>query len=233
MKKIIKKLPFLYKRLLKIKQNCFDVARKSYSQFGEDLVLSTFCKPNKKNKGFYVDVGAYHPKRFSNTYFYYKRGWRGINIDAKPGSMDIFKKKRKRDINIETGVSSVTGTLDFFIFKEPAYNTFSKERADKLISSGIDFDRKEEVGLERLEDLLDNNIPKGICIDFLSIDVEGLDLDVLKSNNWSKYKPKFILVEMGDFNIETIKDSEIYKYLISKGYKLLSVVYITLIFGYE
>src|SRR5437868_6288327 len=75
----------------------------SYSQDGEDLVLSRFL--SSENKGFYVDVGAHHPTRFSNTYFFYKKGWRGINIDAMPGSMIAFDKMRPRDTNVEAAIS--------------------------------------------------------------------------------------------------------------------------------
>ena len=66
--------------------------RHSYSQEGEDLVLRKIFK--KQDKGFYVDVGAHHPKRFSNTFLLYKKGWNGINIDATPGSMKLFNKFR-------------------------------------------------------------------------------------------------------------------------------------------
>ena len=76
---------------------------KSYSQEGEDIILARIF--GKQQNGFYVDVGAHHPYRFSNTYFFYKRGWKGINIDAMPGSMKIFNKYRPRDKNIEAGIS--------------------------------------------------------------------------------------------------------------------------------
>mgnify|MGYP001334584774 CR=1 FL=1 len=75
-------------------------------------------------KGFYIDVGAHHPKRFSNTYLFYKRGWSEINIDAMPGSMKIFDKQRPRDINIEKPVSNEKKIMDFYIFNEPALNSF-------------------------------------------------------------------------------------------------------------
>ena len=83
-------------------------ARDSYSQEGEDLIMEhfLFCKPT----GFYVDVGAHHPKKYSNTYRLYRRGWRGINIDANPGSMVEFRRVRPRDINVEAGVGAVSGT---------------------------------------------------------------------------------------------------------------------------
>lgn len=82
---------------------------KSYSQEGEDLLLSRIF--GDKKDGFYIDVGAHHPFRFSNTYLLYKRGWRGINIDAMPGSMKLFNRFRPRDINIECGVASGGGEL--------------------------------------------------------------------------------------------------------------------------
>lgn len=87
---------------------------KSFSQEGEDVILQDLFL--KKKKGTYIDIGAHHPKRFSNTYFYYRRGWRGINIDAQPGSMNLFNIYRKKDINIECGIGLESGNLDYYIF---------------------------------------------------------------------------------------------------------------------
>lgn len=234
MKKIIKKkFPSFYNFLRKIKDYFVKLYRKSYSQFGEDMVLSSFLFEDKIENGFYVDVGAYHPKKYSNTYFYYKKGWSGINIDAKPGSMELFNKQRRRDINLEVGVSKEEKKLYFYIFKESAYNTFSKELADSCMKNKIPFDKKVEINNLRLENILDKYLPKNKKIDFMSIDVEGLDLQVLESSNWSKYIPTYVLIEMHNFSIKSIMESDIYRFLINKGYKLVSVVYITLIFKYE
>ena len=83
-----------------IRERWFDIyAKRSYSQEGEDMLLDRFLED--RSVGFYVDVGAHHPKRFSNTYRLYCRGWRGLNIDANPGSMTLFQKLRPRDINVE------------------------------------------------------------------------------------------------------------------------------------
>ena len=99
----------------------------SYSQEGEDLILKRLFDGQKK--GLYVDVGAHHPKRFSNTYLFYKMGWRGINIDAMPGSMEKFKEVRPEDINIEAAISDKDELLTYYIFNESALNTFSKAGA--------------------------------------------------------------------------------------------------------
>lgn len=85
-------------------------ATKSYAQEGEDLLLRRIFE--HKHNGFYVDIGAHHPFRFSNTYLLYKRGWRGINVDAMPGSIKLFAKFRPRDVNLECGVGLGGGAID-------------------------------------------------------------------------------------------------------------------------
>ena len=152
--------------------------RRSYSQEGEDLVLRKIFKKNQN--GFYVDVGAHHPKRFSNTYLLYLKGWKGINIDATPGSMKIFNKMRPRDINIELGVSSSEGKLDYYLFNEPALNSFSKKLSDKRKENNPNFSKKiVKVDVKPLKEIL-NIYLKNYKIDFLNVDVEGMDLDVLQ-----------------------------------------------------
>jgi FkbM family methyltransferase len=218
--------------LIKVKLLFYGFSRKSYSQFGEDLVLATFLDVYSKKNGFYVDIGAYQPKKFSNTFFYYKKGWHGINIDAKPGSMKPFIKKRKRDINLEVGISVEEKEIEFNIFEESAFNTFSRELAESSMLEGIRLKEKVLVTTARLESVLDKYVAVNQRIDFMSVDVEGFDLEVLKSNNWDKYKPEYILAEMHNVDIVNIENSLIYQYLANKGYKLVSVVYVTLIFKY-
>jgi FkbM family methyltransferase len=231
---IKKTFPLLYRSLRKIKIKYVGLSRISYSIAGEDLVLSTFLlEADKVKRGFYVDIGAYNPIRFSNTYYFYKKGWSGINIDAKPGSMKVFERKRKRDINLEVGISKKEDKIDFYIFEESAYNTFSKNLAESNISKGIPLDKIITVETKRLEDILDKYLPANKKIDFMSIDVEGLDLEVLESNNWNKYKPSYILIEMHNVDIENIRMADIYKFLVGKNYRLVSLAYITLIFKYE
>ena len=124
-----------------------------YSQEGEDLLLDRLLCG--QNKGFYVDVGAHHPARFSNTYLFYKRGWCGINIDAMPGSMQNFDKVRPRDINVECGVASVAGTLMYYRFNEPALNTFDTTEAAQKNKPPYQVVDRIEVTVECLDTLLD------------------------------------------------------------------------------
>ena len=103
-------------------------AKNSYSQEGEDMILIRLFE--KQEKGFYVDVGAHHPQRFSNTCFFYKKGWWGINLDAMPGSMKKFIRKRPKDINLEIAISDKEQILKYYIFNEKALSSFSKELSE-------------------------------------------------------------------------------------------------------
>lgn len=223
--KVYKILVYLYDRFFNSFKN------NSYSQEGEDLVLQRIF--SEKKTGFYIDIGAHHPKRFSNTYFFYKKGWRGINIEPKPGSKNTFDKIRPRDINIEAAISAHVEKLTYYMFSEPALNTFLQEKANILTHNNISvLIRKLEIQTTTLKQILDKYLPDITPIDFLSIDTEGLDFDVLKSNDWDKYKPRIILAEDKDFTIESPQESDIYKYLSERGYRLISKTFKTLIFQY-
>jgi len=233
LKKIIKIIlpKSIIEKLIALKNNYLDgYALKSYSQEGEDMILRRLFE--KQQKGFYVDVGAHHPMRFSNTYFFYKKGWNGINIDAMPDSMKLFNKVRPRDINIEKPVSDKKQVLTYYAFNEPALNGFSKELTEERNNANNNYHVIFEKDIETLtlEEILDNNLPKDKNIDFLSIDVEGLDFMVLMSNNFEKYKPKVILIEILGSSLKDIEDNEITKYLKQYDYSIYAKAVNTVIF---
>ncbi len=201
---------------------------KIYSQEGEDIILSEFF-PNKTD-GFYVDVGAHHPMRFSNTHMFYKKGWRGINIDAMPGSMKAFERKRPRDINLEIGVSGKEGEMTFYMFDDPALNGFSMEISkDRDKNSNFEIIEERKIKTYPLSKILNKYLPKDQKIDFMSIDVEGLDMMVLESNDWKRYSPRYLLVECIGDTVEDIMQDKIYRFLSEKGYKIVGKTYRTLI----
>jgi len=192
----------------------------SWSQEGEDLILNRIF--GAQRSGFYVDVGAHHPKRFSNTFLFYKRGWRGINIDATPGSMNAFNKTRPRDINLELGIGEKQGKLDYFVFNEPALNGFSRDLSDERneADSAFRIESVIKVDVLPLRQVLDNHLPAGQVIDFMSIDVEGLDFQVLKSNDWNKYRPTYVLAEILCSSLHEIEQSEIGQFMRDQNYVL-------------
>jgi hypothetical protein len=190
----------------------------SFSQEGEDLVLRRIFGSRKN--GFYVDVGAHHPFRFSNSYFFYRSGWRGINIDAMPGVKKVFEFARPRDINLEIGVGLNTGLLTYYQFNEPALNTFSIEEVEKKTSLKYWVVNKNEIQVLRLDEILDKYLPQNQNIDFMSIDVEGMDEEVAKSNNWCKYRPNYLILEILDQTLLTISQNRTYKFMCDQGYRL-------------
>lgn len=196
-------------------------SRSYFSQEGEDILLARLFNDGKP--GTFVDVGAHHPFRFSNTYALYLRGWRGINIDAMPGSMSLFRKHRRHDINLELGVARNVGSMTFTVFDEPALNTFDVELAEARETGGQPVLRRVSVDCLPLADILARYpMPATGRNSFLSIDVEGLDLQVLQSNDWVAYRPSIIVVEAAGTSVSEIMSSEMTDYLGKQGYVLFS-----------
>jgi hypothetical protein len=205
----------------------------SWSQEGEDLILRRIF--GSKLDGFYIDVGAHHPRRFSNTYLFYKLGWRGLNIDAMPGSMVPFNKDRPRDINVEIGIGPHECLLDYYVLNEPALNSFSKELSDERHDSNSAYQIKEviKVNVLPLSEVLDHYLPKGQKIDFMSVDVEGLDFEVLKSNDWTRHRPKFVLAEILGSSLHEIEQTNIGRLMTAAGYAVYAKSMNTVFFRVE
>jgi FkbM family methyltransferase len=220
-------LPQKLKKLIAIET--FPFRNNSYSQEGEDLIIDKLL--GYKKNGFFVDIGAHHPLRFSNTAIFYKRGWKGINIDAMPDSMVEFNKLRKLDINLETAISNEEETKLFYIFNEPALNTLNKEEAlSKDGKNGYKILQTIEVKTVKLKTVFNQYIGNNE-IDFISIDTEGNDLNVLKSNDWKKYKPKLILVEeLKNKQFHDLINSELVTFLKEHNYSIVAKTINTLFF---
>jgi len=196
-----------------------------FSQFGEDRIINELIKKNYKN-GFYVDVGCYHPKKYSNTHLLHKdRGWSGINIDIEEDKIKTFNILRPNDINICCPVSSVKKYIKINKFGNFHVGSYvSKVNNIKNIPS-------ENVKLTKsLNQIIKNTKYKNREIDLLNIDTEGSDFDVLKSIKLKKYNPKIIIIESHLKDINKILSSKIYKYLIKSKYKLRSWSFFSLIF---
>lgn len=219
-KKSLLKLKFLV--WARLKANLYPSFYHSHSQFGEDMVVRFLT--NDIKKGFYVDIGAHHPVYYSNTHHFYCKGWQGINIDGTPGTMDIFNVLRSRDINLELLLSpeNKEESVEFYMFEQPALNTFDKEMVDKALASGTRLIKKKTMKTKTLVEVLDSYLPKGTNIDLMSIDVEGLDEAILMSNDWEAYKPKILIFEKHDIPIGEIENLEIINYLSNRGYQIVA-----------
>ncbi len=209
------------------------VGKISYAQEGEDLVLARLLGMPREQPGFYVDIGAHHPCRFSNTHYFHLHGWRGINVEPMPGSMEVFKEYRPDDINLELAVFDQATRLIYYSFSEPALNTFSPEIAALYQTFGYRLTGQIEIPTVTLVHVLEHYLPKDVAtIDFLSVDVEGADLEVLQSNDWDRFRPTYVLAE--ELNVRTLaqaQEASIARFLQSKNYLPIAKTVNTVIFG--
>ena len=223
-------LKYIYYFFQSIKKNKY--VKKSYSGGAIDLIIDYYFKDKKE--GIYVDVGAYHPLRGSNTYKLFKRGWSGINIDLDPQTTDIFNHFRPKDENICAAVSDLAVEKKlFFHHNRSAINTLEEK---------LGYRAKEirRIKTTTLNEILENSKFKLLDLDFLSIDVEGHELDVIKGLDLQKYPIKIIVIEHQDpkmkkvefYNqdIERTIQSDIYNYMKSKNYVLINWLHSDLVF---
>ena len=168
--------------------------KSSQSQFGEDKKVIKLFHKNKK--GIYVDVGCFHPIRQNNTYLMYKLGWKGINIDLNPLSIELFNVARPNDINICAALSSKKSTETvYFDHSLSSLNTISKEHILFLKKAfGLNKLEKRKIKTITLTSILKKN--KIRKIDFMNIDIEGSELKVLKTINFNYFDIKVICIEV-------------------------------------
>jgi FkbM family methyltransferase len=162
-----------------------------YAQYNEDVILAALLAD--VTKGFYVDVGANHETYHSVTRYFYDRGWSGINIEPIPRLIEEIADKRKRDINLQLAISTEPGEMNFREYPEhdglSTLSSDSKADPTKQDIPHTDYTIK----VEPLRAVFKQQ--KVSAIDFLKIDVEGYEKEVLQSNDWHKYRPTVIAIE--------------------------------------
>ena len=191
--------------------------RPSFSQFGEDRILDEHFRGVEN--GFYIEVGAYHPFCFSNSYLFYRKGWRGILVEPNPKSARLLKRWRKGDLVLETAVSTFEGSGELTC----------DTTTSRLLAKEKNETTEHEIAKVQvctLESILSRHA-KGVKVDFLSIDCEGHDLQCLESNDWKKYRPRVVLAE--ELSANPIR-GRIVEYLQAEGYDLFAWAGPTLIF---
>ncbi len=194
--------------------------RNSYSQWGEDQIIKDFFKDKKK--GFYVDVGCFHPIMYSNTCLLFDNGWNGINIDLNQASIDLFNIVRPHDYNFCEAVSDEIQEKDLFLdYYLSPISTIEKSFYDESDKKVVFVDLiKKKIITKKFDDIVQKitDLPK---IDFLNIDCEGHDYNVLSSIDLNHYSPELICIETHKFNNEeTIMYQNIIKLLKNYGYKI-------------
>ncbi len=198
-----------------------------FSQLGEDVVLWHMLQTVQG--GFYVDIGAHHPRRYSNTYLLHRfRAWRGMNVDADPRAIEAFQAERPSDINICAAVSDEEMELSLTLFEDGAVNSLDPALAQHHMKHFAHRETKT-VKTKTLASLL-GQLPQGVEIDLLTVDVEGLDERVLRSSDWSRFRPKVVCVEDHHFDAPSMQSNSLFNFLLSMKYRLVAHVFATSIY---
>lgn len=193
--------------------------RNSYSQSGEDAIMDYIFSLRGISKPTYIDIGANHPFYLNNTALFYERGCRGINVEANPDLIKEFKVQRPADININIGIADKENEMDFYVMEDNTLSSFSKEETDAMVVHGKKLAAVKKIKLTTVEKILDEYCD-GVFPDILSIDVEGLDFQILKTIDFANNSPKIICVEAAEYSPigAGARRTEMIDFLVENGY---------------
>lgn len=198
--------------------------KRAYSQQGEDLIIDSLLKSISVEKPFYLDIGANHPIKLSNTYFFYRKGASGICIEPNTEFRFLYSIFRRRDQLLNIGLTGgSTSKAQYYIMDWHEFNTFDKEHATALEAF-----YKGRNAIQRVVELPILNVNEFIQkyvrrpIDLINLDVEGLDYDILSAFDFNAQTPKVICVETKDFS-NGKEQSKIHNHLTQKGYILYAM----------
>lgn len=222
----------LYRALGKLSHQVVGSGHTSYSQCGEDMIIRYIFDALHIPTPTYLDIGAHHPTYLNNTFVFYQSGAQGVNIEPDPRLLSAFDKLRPRDTNINVGITEKKGVLDFYVMSVPTLNTFSAEDAHAATREGkTKIDEIIKVPVIPINDVLEDHF-SGKALDFVSLDVEGLDLQILRSFNFVRWRPKVLCVETITYSEQHKgkKIPDIERILLDQNYFVYADTHINTIF---
>lgn len=167
---------------------------RSYSQYGEDLIVATYFRMRGQSGGFYVDIGAFHPRKFSNTHLLHRAGWQGIAVDVDRRKLRAFEIARRGRVHaIHAAVAPTAGVSTLYKFDRiwSEIDTIDRKTAEQYRdASGVAFST-EVIRAVSINDVL-SEAPR---VDFLNLDIEGIDVDVLERLDVARFRPRLICFE--------------------------------------
>lgn len=205
--------------------------RRSYAQCGEDLILRFVFDSLRIPMPTYLDIGAHDPHKLSNTYLFYEGGSSGVNVEPDPALYSGLESARPRDVNLNIGIGETEDVLKLHVMSTRTLNTFSDKEANRLIEQGFAVESVLDIKVLTVNDIL-NKYFKEAAPDFVSIDVEGLDIQILRSFDFARWRPKAFCVETITFssNRDGKKIPEIAEILCAHGYFPFADTYVNTIF---
>ncbi len=203
----------------------------SYSQCGEDVVMNHLINWLGLSEITYLDIGTNDPKKFNNTYFFYRKSNYGVLVEPSPELCKKIIKARPNDVCINAGVGiSVDKEMKYYQMIPNTLSTTCADKADEYVSMGVKLEKVISVPLVNINDLIFENFGGPPVI--LSVDVEGLDAEIIKSIDLTKYRPTIVCAETITYSNanQEIKLDEITDYLKSNEYLVYADTYINTIF---
>ena len=186
----------------------------SHSQYLEDIFIDSIFRG--KTTGTYVDIGANDPSELSNTKRFYDRGWSGVNVEPDVTMYEKISRVRQRDINLNVGIGGATDNLTFFQLSPNTLSTFNKKAAMQSVKKeGATIVSETTVPVISLAELFRTTLSDR-PVDFLSVDAEGYEVEILSSNDWKIYRPIAIIVE-----VNQDKEGRVVTLLKKQGYILV------------
>lgn len=204
--------------------------RVSFAQSGEDLIAWSIFNTIGIRYPKFLDIGAHHPRHLSNTALFHFLGSRGMNIEPDPGLFPEFVRQRPDDINLNVGVAPVNGTSTFYRMRDPSLSTFCEAEAKRRsIEYGMAIEEEVKAPVRKIAEILDEHAFRP---DFLSIDVEGHELDILKTYDFQNHRPAVICVESLGFSTrgDGVKNHEVCSYVSAQGYRVYADTLINTLF---
>ena len=180
----------------------------------------------------YIDIGAHHPWYYNNTYLFYRQGARGVNVEPDPSLYAGLRRRRRHDVNLNMGIGPREAEMDFYVMSSRALNTFSAIEARKYVEQhGLRILDTRRIRVQTFAQAVDTHL--GRTPDLVSLDAEGLDLDILRSIDFSRYRPHVFCVETISYagrDGSGIKNLEIHALMLQHGYMLYADTYINSIY---
>lgn len=203
--------------------------RKRLSVDTDVFLIDLLTHVEGSKKGFFVDVGCYHPVLINTTYALYRRGWRGINIDIDEVKIESFNIARPKDLNIVAACSQKSVDM---VFRKRGFCSPHSSLENLEIAQRGKW-REDTIRANTLTHIINATPYKNQPIDLLSVDVEGHELSVLRGLDFDHYSPKVICVETWDTTLSKVMQSELYDFLVAKGYILVNWIHLNLIFLHQ
>jgi len=206
--------------------------RAGFSQYGEDASIASYLRAMGRNCGSYIDIGANDPISHSNTYLFYRDGGRGVLVEANPKLAKRIRRKRPRDTVVNAAVvAEGSGMMDLHVMDMDGLSTISPQWRETIArQDAANLVKVVPVQVIGINDLLNSHIGAK-TVDLASLDIEGLDYDVLSAWDFDRWRPYLFCAETAEVSLNSYtRDDRIASLMNDRGYRPLFNTFANTIF---